>query len=111
MALDRVLKLPIARLGTALALILSPILVSAKPAGSFYTLQETARPAFAALVLLLAGTILWAVFVAMDARFDSKSGTTDKKETSEEDKFKFSDIFKVLGNIYFIMSAHLFVFF
>ena len=111
MALAMGLQLAIARLGTALALILSPILVSAKPAGSFYTLQETARPAFAGLVLLLSGTILWAVFVAMDARFDSKSGTTDKKETSEEDKFKFSDIFKVLGNKYFIMSALLCVFF
>lgn len=111
MALAMGLQLAIARLGTALALILSPILVSAKPAGCYYILMETARPAFAGLILLLAGTVLWGIFVAMDARFDSMTGSTDKKETSEEDKFKFSDIFKVLGNKYFILSALLCVFF
>ncbi len=111
MALAMGLQLAIARLGTALALILSPILVSAKPAGCSYTLMETARPAFAGLILLLAGTVLWGIFVAMDARFDSMTGSTDKKETAEEDKFKFSDIFKVLGNKYFILSALLCVFF
>lgn len=111
MALAMGLQLAIARLGTALALILSPILVSAKPAGCAYTLMETARPAFAGLILLLAGTVLWGIFVAMDARFDSMTGSTDKKETAEEDKFKFSDIFKVLGNKYFILSALLCVFF
>lgn len=111
MALAMGLQLAIARLGTALALLLSPILVSAKPAGSFYTLMETARPTFAGLLLLLAGTILWGIFVAMDARFDAVTGSTDKKETTEEDKFKFSDIFRVLGNKYFILSALLCVFF
>lgn len=111
MALAMGLQLAIARLGTALALLLSPILVSAKPAGSFYTLMETARPAFAGLLLLLAGTILWGIFVAMDARFDAVTGSTDKKETTEEDKFKFSNIFRVLGNKYFILSALLCVFF
>lgn len=111
MALAMGLQLAIARLGTALALLLSPILVSAKPAGSFYTLMETARPAFAGLLLLLVGTILWGIFVAMDARFDAVTGSTDKKETTEEDKFKFSDIFRVLGNKYFILSALLCVFF
>lgn len=111
MALAMGLQLAIARLGTALALILSPILVSATPAGCSYTLMETARPAFAGLILLLAGTVLWGIFVAMDARFDSMTGSTDKKETAEEDKFKFSDIFKVLGNKYFILSALLCVFF
>lgn len=111
MALAMGLQLAIARLGTALALILSPILVSAKPAECSYTLMETARPAFAGIILLLAGTVLWGIFVAMDARFDSMTGSTDKKETAEEDKFKFSDIFKVLGNKYFILSALLCVFF
>ena len=111
MALAMGLQLAIARLGTALALILSPILVSAKLAGCSYTLMETARPAFAGLILLLAGTVLWGIFVAMDARFDSMTGSTDKKVTAEEDKFKFSDIFKVLGNKYFILSALLCVFF
>ncbi len=111
MALAMGLQLAIARLGTALALIISPILVASKPEGQIYSLSETARPAFLGLVILLTGTLLWAVFVAMDAKFDAKAGTTDKKKTAEEDKFKFSDIFKVLGNKYFIMSALLCVFF
>ena len=111
MAFAMGLQLAIARLGTALALLLSPILVAAKPEGEVYTLMETARPAFVGLLLLLAGTVLWGIFVAMDARFDTVTGSTDRKETSEEDKFRFSDIFKVLGNRYFILSALLCVFF
>lgn len=111
MALAMGLQLAIARLGTALALLLSPILVTSKPMGSSYGLLETARPAFFGLTLLLAGAIVWAVFVAMDARFDKATGSVDTKETSEEDKFHFSDIVKVLGNKYFIMSALLCVFF
>lgn len=111
MAFAMGLQLAVARLGTALALLLSPILVTSKAPGEIYTLSETARPAFAGLALLAAGVLLWAVFVAMDARFDVQSGTTDKKRITEESKFRFSDIFRVLGNKYFIMSALLCVFF
>ena len=111
MAFAMGLQLAIARLGTALALILSPMLVKAKAAGEIYTLMETARPAFFGLALLLLGTVLWAVFVMMDARFDAQNGLTDRKERKEEDEFKFSDIFKVLSNKHFIMSALLCVFF
>ncbi|MDD6253516.1 MAG: MFS transporter [Candidatus Cryptobacteroides sp.] len=111
MAFAMGLQLAIARLGTALALLLSPVLVAAKAPGEIYTLSETARPAFSGLALLLAGTVLWAVFVAMDAKFDAINGSTDRKMRSEEDEFRFSDIFKVLSNKYFIMSALLCVFF
>ncbi|MGM9793345.1 MAG: MFS transporter [Candidatus Cryptobacteroides sp.] len=111
MAFAMGLQLAIARLGTALALILSPMLVKAKAEGEIYTLLETARPAFFGLALLLLSTVLWAVFVMMDARFDAQNGLTDRKERKEEDEFKFSDIFKVLSNKHFIMSALLCVFF
>ena len=111
MAFAMWLQLAIARLGTALALILSPMLVKAKAEGEIYTLLETAKPAFFGLALLLLGTVLWAVFVMMDARFDAQNGLTDRKERKEEDEFKFSDIFKVLSNKHFIMSALLCVFF
>lgn len=111
MAFAMGLQLAIARLGTALALILSPMLVKAKAEGEIYTLLETARPAFFGLALLLLGTVLWAVFVMMDARFDAQNGLTDRKERKEEDEFKFSDIFKVMSNKHFIMSALLCVFF
>lgn len=111
MAFAMGLQLAIARLGTALALILSPMLVKAKAEGEIYTLLETAKPAFFGLALLLLGTVLWAVFVMMDARFDAQNGLTDRKERKEEDEFKFSDIFKVMSNKHFIMSALLCVFF
>ena len=111
MAFAMGLQLAIARLGTALALILSPMLVKAKAEGEIYTLLETAKPAFFGLALLLLGTVLWAVFVMMDTRFDAQNGLTDRKERKEEDEFKFSDIFKVLSNKHFIMSALLCVFF
>lgn len=111
MALAMGLQLAIARLGTAAALLMSPMLVKAKAAGEMYSLYETAKPAFFALWLMLAGCILWAVFVAMDRRFDMAAGTTDRKAAAEEDKFRFSDIFRVLGNRNFILLALLCVFF
>ena len=69
MALAMGLQLAIARLGTAFALVLSPKLVS-EQAGHVYTLAETARPALVGMGLMARGLILWAIFVALDARFD-----------------------------------------
>lgn len=111
-ALAMGLQLSIARLGTATAFILAPILVAEKPAGETYTLAETARPAITGLAMLLAGGILWAVFVALDARFDKDAGiVTSKGKVKEEDRFRFSDIIKVLVNPRFLMIALLCVFF
>ncbi len=106
------LQLAIARLGTATAFVLSPILVAQKAPGEIYTLSETARPAFFGLGLLMAGAILWAIFVAMDAKFDKDAGIVNAKgEVKEEDKFRFSDIVKLLTNKRFILIALLCVFF
>ena len=110
-ALAMGLQLSIARLGTAAALVVSPMIVAQKAAGEIYLLSDTNRPAILGLSLLLLGGILWAVFVAMDARFDKQAGLIDKKETAEEDKFRFSDIWKVLTNPRFLMIALLCVFF
>ena len=106
------LQLAIARLGTATAFVLSPILVAQKAPGEIYTLAETARPAFFGLMLLMAGAILWALFVAMDARFDKASGISTKRgEIKEEDKFRWGDLVKVLTNPRFVMISLLCVFF
>lgn len=106
------LQLAVARLGTAAAFILSPILVAEKADGEIYTLAETARPAFLGLCLLLAGGILWGIFVAMDARFDAAAGIVRQKgAVGKEDEFKFSDILKVLTNTRFLLVALLCVFF
>ena len=105
MALAMGLQLAIARFGTATAILIAPMIVRQKPMGDIYTLAETNRPALIGLGVLAVGAILWAVFVAMDARFDKQTGATDTVETAEEDKFRFSDIWKVLSNPRFLMIA------
>ena len=92
MALAMGLHLAIARLGTAFALVVSPRLVVEQP-GHVYSLSETARPALLGMGLMALGLILWAVFVALDARrFPSKG------QENKADDFRFRDLFKVLGN-------------
>ena len=83
MALAMGLQLAIARFGTATAILVAPMIVRQKAAGEIYTLAETNRPALIGLAVLAVGTILWAVFVAMDARFD-KPDVVVKIEVREE---------------------------
>ena len=105
-------QVAVARLGTAAAFILSPVLVAQKAPGEIYTLAETSRPAVFGLCLILLGVLLWGVFVAMDARFDRQNGiASGRGKVKEEDRFRFSDILKVLTNPRFIMIALLCVFF
>lgn len=111
MAFAMGLQLAIARLGTAFALVISPKLVAEKGVVETYSLMETASPAFLGLILMLVGMVLWAIFVAMDARFDRQAGLKDTVETAEEDKFRFSDVVKLLKNKHFIVIALLCVFF
>ena len=110
MALAMGLQLAIARLGTAAALLLSPVLVAESESG-MYPLDVTNKPAFCGLMLLLLGTVVWGIFVAMDAKFDKQEGTSDKVQTADEDKFKFSDIFKILSNKHYLLISLLCVFF
>lgn len=105
MALAMGLQLSIARLGTATSLLIAPMLVVTGAEGHIYTLAETAKPALVGLGVLAVGLILWAAFVAMDSRFDKEAGTSDKVKTAEEDKFRFSDIWKILSNPRFLMIA------
>ena len=97
MALAMGLQLAIARLGTAFALVLSPRLVQ-QVSGHVYTLSETARPALVGMGLMAAGLILWAIFVALDARGDSAAGKSAPNPSAEEDAFRFKDVLGVLGN-------------
>ena len=97
MALAMGLQLAIARLGTAFALVLSPRLVQ-QMSGHVYTLAETARPALVGMGLMAAGLILWAIFVALDARGDSAAGKSAQNPSAEEDAFRFRDVLGVLGN-------------
>ncbi len=108
MALAMGLQLAIARLGTAVALVLSPRLV-VENAGHVYSLSETARPAVFGVGLMAVGLILWALFVALDARHDKASGGSSS--VSAEDPFKLSDVWKVLKNKNFWMLGLLCVLF
>ena len=116
MALAMGLQLAIARLGTAAALLISPMLIAEHTDGTIYELSETNRPALVGLALLMLGCVLWAAFVAADAKFDR--GNADGAACAEgqsgekaEDEFRFSDIFRILGNKRFLMIALLCVFF
>ena len=73
-------------------------------AGHVYTLAETARPALVGMGLMALGLILWAVFVALDARADRHS-RLDRESPEmadqvghDEDTFRFKDVLGVLGN-------------
>ena len=106
MALAMGLQLAIARLGTAVALVLSPVLVR-QQAGHVYTLAETAKPAMVGMGLMALGLILWAVFVWLDAKADRAvvagdgSGIPSEAEESpsaSDDTFRFRDVLGVLSN-------------
>ena len=105
-------QVAVARLGTALAFILAPVLVAQKAPGEIYSLTETARPATFGLGLILCGVLLWGIFVAMDARFDKAHGImSGRGAVRDEDKFKFSDLGKLLTNSRFLLISLLCVFF
>ena len=95
------LQLAIARLGTGIALIAAPFIVGVPK--DWYSLADTARPALVGMMLLLSGVAVWALFVWLDAGFDRRRGiVSGRGEVQDEDKFRFKDIFKVLGNPRFL---------
>ena len=104
MALAMGLQLAIARLGTAFALVLSPILLINTDYEHVYTLAETARPAVVGMGLMALGLILWAVFVALDARADRHSRLDRESQEMadqvghDDETFRLKDVLGVLGN-------------
>jgi len=110
MALAMGLQLAIARLGTALALVVAPRLV-VENAGHVYSLSETARPAVFGLGLMAAGILLWALFVAMDARYDKRKEAPDQVGNDGKDTFRFADVLGVLKNRNFWLVSILCVLF
>lgn len=112
MALAMGLQLSLARLGTATALIVVPRIVNLDL--SYIPFAETSKPAIVGFTLLLCGLFVWSVFLAFDRKLDKQAAAVEalsNEKSAEADKFKFSDLFKVLGNKHFILVALLCVFF
>jgi MFS family permease len=112
MALAMGLQLALARLGTATALIVIPRIVNIEQA--YIPFSETSKPAAAAMILMVIAVALWTMFVFTDKRYDRQNDEEDIRndvKSVKDDKFKFSDIFKILGNKHFILISLLCVFF
>jgi len=112
MALAMGLQLALARLGTATALIVVPRLVNIDQA--YIPFSETSKPTIVAMVLMMIAVLLWTMFVLTDKTYDRQTAEEAKRNSVKavkDDKFKFSDIFKILGNKHFILISLLCVFF
>lgn len=112
MALAMGLQLALARMGTAVALIVVPRLVMID--ASHIPFSETSKPAVVGTILLLCGLLVWVVFLLFDKKYDTQAAEEalrNAEPAKKEDKFKFMDIFRVLGNKHFILVSLLCVFF
>jgi MFS family permease len=90
LALALGLNVAIGRLGTALALYLSPIL--AKP--------EWTDAIWFGVILLWAAFLFFIIYMVMDIKIDKQLGQTEEKEPEEE--FKWSDLLALITNRSFI---------
>jgi len=112
MALAMGLQLAFARMGTATALIVVPRIVNLDQA--YIPFSETSKPALVALILMCVALVLWSMFVFMDSKYDRQNAEEDRKNDvvkEKDEKFKFSDILRILGNKQFILISLLCVFF
>lgn len=111
MALAMGVQLALARLGTATALVIVPRIVSTE---GFVPFSETTKPALIGMLIIIAGLILWSLFVAADFHSDKEErGIKEsiEEKSAKEDRFKFSDTIKVLSNKQFILISLLCLFF
>ncbi|MDR2359554.1 MAG: MFS transporter [Prevotellaceae bacterium] len=110
MALAMGLQLSLARLGTAIALLLAPMVITVKQ-NTCLPLPESNDMSEIGLFLLLVGFVTWFVFISFDKKMDKQTAAANANNAGEEDKFKFSDIGKILTNKHFILISFLCVFF
>jgi len=102
MALAMGMQMSIARLGTALALLISI------PLAKNFTV--TAPILFALLVMLL-GVISFSLFTFLDIKLDKSEVKTEEEKASPEDEFKIKDILLIISNLGFWYIAILCVLF
>ena len=114
-ALAMGLQLALARLGTAVALIVVPRIVELE---GYIPFSETSKPAVVGMVLLFGALVLWGLFVAMDYGADRRGAAAgaaaagaSEAGSSAEDRFRFRDVLKVITDRHFILISLLCVFF
>ena len=93
MALAMGVQVAVARLGTALAMIACPMIVAK---------WNMSAPLLAALLLLCIGFIAYLVYCVIDKKFDAQGAV---EESSDEDKFRISDIKYIITNKGFWLIA------
>ncbi len=101
MALAMGMQMSIARLGTALALLIS------LPLAKNFTVTA---PILFALIVMLIGVASFIAFSILDIRLDKSEGV-EKIEKSPDEEFKISDIKYIIGNLGFWYIAILCVLF
>jgi MFS family permease len=113
MALAMGLQLSLARLGTASAMIIAPVAIASKQ-NEFISLTTSNNMAEIGLYLMIIGIVSWFVFISFDKKLDTQDASAaalNKEKMGDDEKFKFSDIGKILTNKQFILIALLCVFF
>jgi MFS family permease len=110
LALAMGLQLALARLGTAIALLLAPMVIVAKQNTSI-PLTESNNMSEIGLFLMIIGFITWFVFISFDKKSDKQAAVSGSDNENDDDKFQFSDVWKILTNRHFILISLLCVFF
>lgn len=93
MALAMGVQVAVARLGTALAMIVCPIIVAN---------YKMSTPLLFSLALLCVGFIAYLVYCVIDKKFDAQGAV---EVSSEEDKFRLADIKYIINNKGFWLIA------
>ncbi len=102
LALAMGMQMSIARLGTALALLISI------PLAKNFTVTA---PILFALVVMLLGVISFILFSILDIKLDKSDVKTEEEKSSPEDEFKIKDIVLIISNTGFWYIAILCVLF
>lgn len=98
LALAMGLQVALARLGTAAALSVSPLVAT--------KFQSIALPVMLGAVLLVVGFLTFIVYMVMDVKLDrSMPSTADNAESQEDEGFKFADLGLIFSNVGFWLIA------
>jgi MFS family permease len=113
MALAMGLQLALARLGTAAAMLIAPMAIMTQK-NKIIPLSTSNNMAEIGAFLMIIAVVTWIVFISFDKRLDkqdAEAAALNNVKKKDDDKFKFSDIGKILTNKHFILIAFLCVFF